>query len=126
MLSNPAWTGTQLAEASTSAHTIYPTGSGLGGDTIIYDWLTYGLPYSGDPNYTAAFTQNISCTGTISVVDTTTGSPGFVTASGTLTTFQESQTGALMKNNVANASSSSSGSANPSITPIVIGEGRAF
>jgi len=68
-----------------------------------------------------AATQSLRCSGTISVENTAPGSPGFVIASGVLTTFREIAGGKAISAGASGGKTSA-----PSATPIVIGEGRAF
>lgn len=92
--------------------------SGTAGDSVTYEWLP--------PPFGASFAvvdYELRCEGSIQVWDTTATSPGFVTASGVITTFTQSASGAGLG---VGGGDSNTAATNPTSTPIVIGEGRAF
>lgn len=74
------------------------------------------------PNTLAGFVDQVKCEGWIKVDDATAGNGGFVTASGTLTTFTESMPLVGLKDD----SKASLVTTTPSNTPIIIQEGRPF
>jgi len=67
--------------------------------------------------------QTVTCTGWIKVDDNDPSNPGFVTASGMLTTYAESAPGVDLSGRGGNGRNSTT---TPSTTPIVISEGRPF
>ncbi|HEY8279993.1 MAG TPA: hypothetical protein VIH99_10230 [Bdellovibrionota bacterium] len=69
--------------------------------------------------------QDVSCSGFIKVDDFATGTPGFITASGALTTYQEAPR-ALGNTTSTIVGSNRNAITTPTVAPIVIGEGRAF
>jgi len=87
------------------------------------DTLTGGdFPYLTSDAVTAQ-AESVSCYGYIQVNDNSTAAPGFVTASGTLTTFTEASPGVSTN---ANGIGSNMTTTTPSQTAIVISEGRPF
>jgi|GEM_PF-2934711 len=95
---------------------------------------TCTLPMSGTAmNYPAITagqiaSQNVRCEGYISVENTTSGSPGYVIASGSLVTFVESIGGVALgydPSGNANGTGKNNTTA-PTFTSITIGEGRPF
>lgn len=72
---------------------------------------------------TQTTTQNIRCEGWIKVENSTAGNQGFVIASGTLTTFVEATASVDID---GSATTGDNNTVAPTVTPILIGEGRPF
>lgn len=96
---------------------------------------TCTLPMSGNgmtyPMITAGniVSQDVRCEGFISAENTTPGAQGFVLATGTLTTFVESRGGAALGFDPItglNNGTAKNNTTAPTVTNIMIGEGRPF
>lgn len=88
-----------------------------GAATGIYGW-DFPVVGAGTP-----ITQNISCSGSISVYDADNTAPGFLIATGNMSTFVENGQGQLLNQSGVGALR---GSLNTTQLPIFIGEGRPF
>jgi hypothetical protein len=113
------YNGTSTASASAYSGATWVLGpQGTGTDSVVVSWnttLTGGVAYG---------TQRLDCSGSIQVVDHTAGTPGYITASGFMTTITESAPGGEVGSTSGASTRTYTGA--PSQTPLSIGEGRPF
>ena len=88
------------------------------------------FPFGGSEDFSPRLTPNgspqsqtVACSGWIEVDDTTTGSPGFVTAAGSLTTYQETAASAGLG---AGGGDGRTTTTTPTVTPLIINGGSPF